>query len=435
MIRNKNKKQGSEHRRTRYFQLYALLIFLLAGLPLASHAQGKASELFQKFKQQVFQIRVIDIASGDKNSIGSGFQVSKEGHLATNFHVVSSFVHKPEKYRLEYVAHDGSTGDIALLDFDVIHDLAVLKIAPLQKKYFRFNLGALSKGERIFSMGNPLDISMLIIEGNFNGLIQESRYRKILFSGSLNPGMSGGPAFDDHGRLVGINVAKGGEQISFLVPAARLHALYKRVRKHGAAKDFAEKIRTALFDDQQKFYAQLLDKQWESEALGDVLISGKMDKSLKCWGHTIDKKDTYYKGVHKHCRSQDRIFVSRRMHIGMFSYDYEWLTTDRLNRFQFYSQVESRFSHSSVSSVSRKEDATNYLCKEKFVEISQHSWKVSTCLRAYKKYQGLYDVLLMMTTVDQNDRALLAKAAMSGVSKENSVRFMKRFMEAIQWKP
>lgn len=417
-----------------YLKLYALLFFLFTGLPLASYAQGTASELFQKFKQQVFQVRVIDIASGDKSSIGSGFQISKEGHLATNFHVVSSYVHKPEKFRLEYVAHDGSTGDIELLDIDVIHDLAIIKIKPLQKKYFRFNLGAISKGERIFSMGNPHDISMLIIEGNYNGLIQESRYRKILFSGSLNPGMSGGPAIDNRGRLIGVNVAKGGEQISFLVPAARLDALYKRVRKNGAAKDFEKIIEADLVNDQQQFYTQLLDKQWASEELGDVLISGKLDKSLKCWGHTKDKKDIYYKGVHKHCRSQDKIFISKAMHTGQFSYDYEWITTDKLNRFQFYSQVEKRFSHSRISSVSRKEDATNYHCEENFIALSQHSWKVSTCMRAYKKYQGLYDVILMLTTVDQNDRTLLAKAAMSGVSKDNSVRFMKRFMEAIKWK-
>lgn len=413
---------------------YVLLFILFTCLPYAAYAQSGASTLFQKFKQQVFQIRVVDIASGDKSSIGSGFQVSKEGYLATNFHVVSSYVHKPEKYRLEYVAHDGSIGDVELLDIDVIHDLAIIKIKPLQTKYFRFNLGAISKGERIFSMGNPHDISMLIIEGNYNGLVQESRYKKMLFSGSLNPGMSGGPAFDERGRLIGVNVAKGSEQISFLVPATHLNTLFKRVKKNGPVTDFKKVIEAELLKDQQQFYSQLLDKEWASEQLGDVQISGQLDKSLKCWGHTEDKDDIYYKAVHKHCRSQDRIYVSSAMQTGLISYDYEWITTDKLNRFQFYSKVEDRFSHSSIRSASRKEDATNYDCEENFVSFSQHSWKVSTCVRAYKEYRGLYDVILLLTTVDQNDKTLLAKAAMSGVSKEYSTRFMKRFMEAIKWK-
>lgn len=412
----------------------AMLLLLCCSLTSVASAQGLASKLFKQLKQQVYQIRVVDLASGDKNSIGSGFQISKEGHLATNFHVVSSYVHEPEKYRLEYVFHDGSTGDVQLLDIDVIHDLAIIKIQPPQQKYFRFNLQPLAKGDRIYSMGNPHDLSMLIIEGNYNGLIQESRYKKILFSGSLNPGMSGGPAFDQQGRLVGVNVAKGGEQLSFLVPIEKLHRLYARVQQRGAAKDFQKIIEADLTKDQQTFYSRLLEKPWESEDLGDVSISGKLDKSLKCWGFTVDKKDIYYKGVNKLCRSEDRIYISRNMKVGMFSYDYKWLSTEQLNRFQFYNQLQRTLTSPDASSIYRKEDVTNYICSADFIELSGHSWKISTCMRAFKKYKGLYDVVFMLASVEKNDRSLLAQVAMSGVSKDNSKKFMQKFLEAIKWK-
>ena len=416
-----------------YYIKFITFIFCTC-LTFVSHAQGTASQLFEQLKQQVYQIRMIDLASGDKSSIGSGFQISKNGHLATNFHVVSSYVHEPEKFRLEYVFHDGSTGDIELLDIDVIHDLAIVKIDPPQDKYFTFNLNALSKGDRIYSMGNPHDLAMLIIEGNYNGLIQESRYKKILFSGSLNPGMSGGPAFDEHGKLIGINVAKGSEQLSFLVPVTELNALFKRVQKKGATKNFEKNIEAALLHDQQQFYSKLLAKSWESEDLGNVTISGKLDKSLKCWGHTVDEEGIRYKGVHKHCRSQDEIYISQDLYSGTFSYDYEWITTEQLNRFQFYSQVEARFEQSSLSNIDKEEDVTNYICDSDFVEISKHSWKVSTCTRGYKKYRGLYDVLLLLTSVDLNDKSLLMKAGMSGVSKDNGMKIIKKFLESIKWK-
>lgn len=418
----------------RKYYLQTIISLFCISLTFVSYAQGTASQLFKKLKQQVYQIRVIDIASGDKNSIGSGFQISKDGYLATNFHVVSSYAHEPKKFRLEYVDHDGSTGDIDLLDVDVIHDLAIVKIKPPQKKYFRFNLKPLSKGDRIYSMGNPHDLSMLIIEGNYSGLIKESRYKKILFSGSLNPGMSGGPSFDVHGRLVGINVSKGGEQLSFLVPVSELNSLYKRVKKNGAVKDFKKTIGADLLKDQQQFYSKLINKEWESETLGDVSVSGKLDKSLKCWGHTVDKKDVYYKGVHKHCRSEDNIYIGQGVSGGAFSYDYEWITTKQLNRFQFYSQIERRFNQTGVSSVYKEEDATNYICDSGFVTISKHSWKISTCTRAYKKYKGLHDILLLLTTVDLNDKSLLVKAGMSGVSKENGMRFINKFLGEIKWK-
>jgi serine protease Do len=418
----------------RKFHIQTSLFILFASLSFVSYAQSTASKLFKQLKQQVYQIRVVDIESGDKNTIGSGFQISKKGLLATNFHVVSSYVHEPKKFRLEYVTHDGSTGDIELLDIDVIHDLAIIKIKPLQKKYFKFNLKALSKGDRIYSMGNPHDLSMLIIEGNYSGRLQESRYKKILFSGSLNPGMSGGPAFDGKGKLIGVNVAKGGEQLSFLVPVTRLNILLKRVQKKGKAKNLQKVIKAALLKDQEKFYSKILAKKWKSEDLGDVSISAKLDESLKCWGHTVDKDDLRYKGVHKHCRSEDRIYINNDIYSGSFSYDYEWITTDELNRFQFYYQLEKRFKQTSMSNAYDKKNITNYICDSHFVTISNHSWKVSTCMREYKKYRGLYDVLLLLTSVDLNDKALLMKAGMSGVSKNNGMKFIKQFLQEVKWK-
>jgi len=275
---------------------------------------------------------------------------------------------------------------------------------------------------------------MLIIEGNYSGLLQESRYKKILFSGSLNPGMSGGPAFDAKGKLIGVNVAKGSEQLSFLVPIAELNTLYTRVLENGASKNFQKNIEASLLSDQNFFYEKLLSKAWASETLGAVTIPGKLDESFKCWGHTVDKKDIHYKGVHKHCRSQDRIYISRNMSSGAFSYDYEWITTKQLNRFQFYSQIEKRFSQASFSNIYKEEDATNYICDSDFIVISEHSWKISTCTRAYKKYRGLFDVLLLLTTVDLNDKTLLMKVGMSGVSKNNGMKVIKQFLEAVKWK-
>jgi S1-C subfamily serine protease len=71
-----------------------------------------ANELFTSSHQCVFQIRVIDNSSGKKSAIGSGFSISGDGLLATNYHVVANAITKPNRYRLEYVAFDGKTGSI-----------------------------------------------------------------------------------------------------------------------------------------------------------------------------------------------------------------------------------------------------------------------------------------------------------------------------------
>jgi hypothetical protein len=122
------------------------------------------------------------------------------------------------------------------------------------------------------------------------------------------------------------------------------------------------------------------------------------------------------------------------MFTGVFSYDYEWMTTTKLNRFQFYDLISKRYEHSDLDNIYKEEDVTNFVCHTDFVEISNHSWKVSTCLREYKKYSGLYDMTLLLTTVDMNDKAGLIKVGVAGVSKANLMALTKKIMGSIKWK-
>ncbi len=411
------------------------IVFVLLVLITTSTAWAKdmASRLFGDHQQLVYQIRMIDKRSGDKSSIGSGFMVSADGHIATNFHVVASYVHKPKEFRLEYVAHDGTVGELELSGFDVINDLAIVKSDRSSSKYFRLRSSGLHKGDRIYSMGNPQDLGMTIIEGNYNGLIKTSRYRKILFSGSLNPGMSGGPAVDSDGRIIGINVSKGGEQLSFLVPVAYLRILLDDVRSGEQKDDYKLMIKQALLADQDEFYGSLLQKEWKSEALAEVKLPSKLDVSLKCWGHTLDDEDMLYESVHQHCESQDVIYLDDEFMSGSFQYDYEWIEAGTLNRFQFYNLMESRYTHKHLRNSYSKEHSTNFSCHTDFVAIEERPWRVSTCTRAYRDYAGLYDVVMLLAAVQENDQGVVIRIGAAGISQSNALGLLKKFTESISW--
>jgi S1-C subfamily serine protease len=131
--------------------------------------------------------------------------VTSEGHIITNFHVVSEVALEPDTHDLVYVTADGREAKLDILMLDVLHDLALLKPAATvagaahpawQALAFRPEKLALSQGERMYSMGNPLDVGFAVIEGNYNGLVERSFYPQIFFSGALSAGMSGGPALD-----------------------------------------------------------------------------------------------------------------------------------------------------------------------------------------------------------------------------------------------
>lgn len=412
----------------------AILIggFLLLS-PALLQAASPAQQLFEKLKPSVYQVRVIDIASGDKYSFGSGFKVTDDGKLITNFHVVSSYVHEPEKYRLEVLDNEEKTSSAELITIDVVHDLAVIKIPFDSAGYLSINPQMLAKGDRIYSMGNPLDLGMTIIEGTYNGLVKISRYQKILFSGSLNPGMSGGPAFDENGDIIGVNVSKGKEQISFLVPARHVISIIKESQQATPLDSIQQTIQNALIADQMKFYQPLLQATFTLDTLGQLKLPGKISPTLKCWGHTVDEEGILYQSTHQHCRSEDEIYIQSDFYTGTFAYDFEWLSRKDLNSFQFYHLVQERFQHKSLSNTSKEEHISNFHCVTQHVEVAAHDWKASSCLRAYKQYPGLYDALLLMSTVDMYDAAAIVKMSASGISQKNALALFRKMMDSIEW--
>ena len=412
------------------------LLFAISAPAFASQ-EGTAQSIFESWRSQVYQIRVIDIASADKFSIGSGFLVSPEGHIATNFHVVASYVHEPEKYKLELVNEQGDSQPIKLLAIDVIHDLAITQAKDIDQKGLGLSPQLLKNGDRIFSMGNPHDLGMTVIEGTYNGFVQHVRHQQILFSGSLNPGMSGGPAFDTAGQVIGINVSTGGDQISFLVPVRFLIALLQQAKSMDTSEtpDFEKTITEALLADQEQFYSAILNKTVELETMEQYRIPVNLAEALKCWGHTQDEDEYRYIGIHQHCRSEDRIFVSNKLYTGHFSYDYEWMSTEQLNALQFYNAVETRFKHAKLASSYDDEEVSNFKCHSDRLDIRGQHWKVSSCLRAYLKYPGLYDASFVMVSLEHKDRTLLAKVGATAISKNNAAKLMNYMMENVQWMP
>jgi hypothetical protein len=407
---------------------------LFAG-PLPAIEQT-ASALFETLRPLVYQIRVIDIASGDKTTIGSGFRVGADGLVATNFHVVSLLVHEPRNYRLELIdQHDASTVG-TLVAVDVLHDLALLRDARTGGREFALHPPALAQGERIFSMGNPHDLGMTIIEGNYNGPVKSSRFERLLFSGSLNPGMSGGPAFNEGGAIVGVNVATGGDQLSFLVPVKYLEALLTQARNAPPASDLKLAIAAELLRESDAFYRARIADDWRRASFGGVELPRELSPDMKCWGHNIDDDDgeVAYAGFHQHCRSEEYLFLEDDFYTGNFSYDYEWMTTSELNALQFYTAVEKRFKHPAGDNTDNEDHVGEYRCVTDFVALAGAPWKASICLRRYKEYAALQDASLVAVSLAAADRAAVVKMAATGIERKRALELFGKLLAAVTWK-
>jgi S1-C subfamily serine protease len=139
-------------------------------------------------------------------STGSGFFVSKAGHIVTNAHVVKDCA-------TITVRPDGATPVPAqVLARDATNDLAVLKIAGPVERTLPIR-PSVRLGEGIAAFGFP-HTDLLATTGNFTlgnvtalaGLRDDSRYLQV--SAPVQSGNSGGPLLDGSGNVVGVVSAK-----------------------------------------------------------------------------------------------------------------------------------------------------------------------------------------------------------------------------------
>ncbi len=426
----------------------SLKFLLLAGafgaltvLVIPAYAQSmtdEAQSIYESCHPSVVQIQVIDLATGKKTSIGSGFQFTPKGHIATNFHVVSEAVHSPQRFRVEAIRHDGVTDPADVLDIDVIHDLAIIRGHENQATFLLLGHSDLSKGTHIYSMGNPFDLGMSIVEGIYNGLMEDSLYKKILFSGSINPGMSGGPALNKAREVIGINVSTAGNEVSFLVPVEHLEELYARVSAApGPSKmsgtQWKKRIAEQLTENQDRYVKRLLGPAWNTLEVGEAKVPGELLNVFKCWGKSEDKEKDLYNFAYINCSTSDSIFLSSGFSTGNILYKYFWITSKGLNAIRFYNLYENHFRVPNPYENAEEEDVANFQCDNNFVDVGGRDAKVLWCARRYKKFPGLYDINLSLALVDRNDRGLLAEVVALGISKANAVEFARKFLKEIQW--
>ena len=412
---------------------------------------GAGQRIYERTRPQLLQVRTLLKTQDSQSSVGSGFFVDDAGHLITNYHVVSQFALQPSRYRLVYATVDGRQGALELLAFDVVHDLALLRPvdpAPLAGRGFvalRPETEPLPRGARIYALGNPLDVGFAVAEGNFNGPAERSFLETLFFGGSLSGGMSGGPALDDQGRLVGVNVAarRDGEQVSFLVPAAPVRRLLERGRAAPPIGTPAwSEITRQLLGHEARLTQAFIAQPWRHAGHPRYAIPVPQETFMRCWGRGSPQAVRGLQFERSDCEMDSRIFVNGAMLSGYLTVRHEAYDGSKLGALRFAERYNASFRNEFMGRDDRQRTAPR--CVERQVSSGRAGagagpqaaplpLKAVICLRAYKKLEGLHDLAVLVATLDGTQQGVQGRLDAYGVSAANAQKLAQHYLDGYAW--
>lgn len=202
--------------------------------PTMPGLRGPQNDLFEDFFEHFFQGQ--PNRSRQQRSLGSGFIISADGYILTNYHVVNG----ADEIKIKLA--DGRGFIAELQGGDSKLDLALLKIDTGSEKLPVARLGnseSLKVGEWVMAIGNPFGLAQTVTVGIVSAkgrVIGAGPYDDFIQTdASINPGNSGGPLFNVRGEVVGINTAivAGGQGIGFAIPVDIARDVIAQLRETG----------------------------------------------------------------------------------------------------------------------------------------------------------------------------------------------------------
>jgi len=170
-------------------------------------------------------------------SSGSGFLISDDGYILTNFHVIK------DADKIIVALSDRREMEAQLVGGDPRSDLALLKIAADDLPYLTLaDSDQLKVGEWVLAIGSPFgfdySVTAGIVSAKGRSLRSETYVPFIQTDVAINPGNSGGPLFNLDGEVVGINsqiyTRSGGFMgLSFAIPSNTAIAVVAQLRENG----------------------------------------------------------------------------------------------------------------------------------------------------------------------------------------------------------
>jgi len=248
-------------------------------LPSLPKVKEKSIESLPSLIKRIKPSTVIIFAYDDKGEflqLGSGFFISQNGDVITNYHVIQGASSAEIKtadektYPITYIVAGDEQNDIIRLSVNIpsqyVYPLSLSKTIP-------------EVGERIIVYGSPLGLENTVSDGIVSAIRDVPDFGKVIqITAPISPGSSGSPVLNMQGEVIGIATFQmiEGQNLNFAIPSERIASLNLIEEK----KTFPTE---ELFEQENK---EKKDSDYALEAYNKAVYfmdKKEYEKALPCW--------------------------------------------------------------------------------------------------------------------------------------------------------
>jgi len=230
----------------KYSAILSLFLIILASY---SASQQNVADVVKQSSDAVVLI-VISNSAGQDTALGSGFLVSSDGEIITNYHVIR------EAHSAIVKLSNGAFFPVSgVLASDADKDLAVIKVNGKNLPFLTVgDVDKLHAGDHVVAIGSPLGLEGTVSDGIVSAIDREWDSKKwIQTTAPVSHGNSGGPLLDMNNHVVGV-VTLGGnpaqvQNLNLAVPAREITAVLVTAHKQATPLDSASAATGGSFSE------------------------------------------------------------------------------------------------------------------------------------------------------------------------------------------
>ena len=221
----------------------------VSGSEPAAAANGLSiGQIYERASESVVEIAATGQgSSGDPatRAQGSGFVLDRQGHIATNQHVVAG------ASSISVSFWNGTSLDAKIVGTDPSTDLAVIKVDAPESLLTPLRLAdssAVGVGDAVLAFGSPFGLEGTVTSGIVSALHRQMTAPNnftitdtIQTDAAINHGNSGGPLLDRQGRVIGINAqiesdSGGSDGVGFAIPSDTVRSITRQLIESGEVR-------------------------------------------------------------------------------------------------------------------------------------------------------------------------------------------------------